>query len=153
MGIAHPLQAKIASPVNTPREGGYSYLIIVSLAREALLKLIKMTTQPLFQRIKRGLMVMLVVSLAWFQAITINPAQAEGQKKYIDSEGKDLTAFVECLPEDYNKADLGSAIAKFGNDYLERVFRLKENTEDYKVSEQEKQLQNCLQAKGIRPKS
>lgn len=152
MGFAHPLQAKIASPVNTPGERGYFYLIIVSLAREALLKLIKMTTQPLFQRIKRGLMVMLVVGLACFQAMTSNPAQAEEQK-YVDSEGKDLTAFVECLPEDYNQADLGSAIAKFGNDYLERVFRLKENTEDYKVSEQEKQLQACLQAKGIRPKS
>ena len=95
---------------------------------------------------------MLAVSLVWFQAMSGNPAQAE-QQKYVDSEGKDLTAFVECLPEDYNQADIGNAIAKFGNDYLERVFRLKENTQDYKVSEQEKQLQECLQAKGIRPKA
>jgi len=108
--------------------------------------------QPLFQRLKRGLMVMLVISLAWLQTLTTSSAQAEEQQ-YIDSDGKDLTAFVQCLPEDYNKPDLSNAIAKFGNDYLERVFRLKENTEDYKVSEQEKQLQQCLQAKGIRPKS
>ena len=112
-----------------------------------------MTPNFILQQLKRAALVLFVFSFAWLQTLTVNPAQAEEQQKYIDSEGKDLTALVECLPQDYNKADLGNAIAKFGNDYLERVFRLKENTEDYKVSEEEKQIQECLKSKGIRPKS
>lgn len=111
-----------------------------------------MTKQPILQQLKRAVALILVASFAWLQTLTSTPAQAEEQK-YIDAEGKDLTPIVECLPEDYGKADLGSAIAKFGNDYLERVFRLKENTEDYKVSKQEKQFQECLQRKGIKPKA
>jgi hypothetical protein len=117
-----------------------------------LLILIKMTTQSLLQKVKRGLIMTLAVSLAWLQILTTNPVLAE-EGKYVDSEGRDLTAVVECLPENYGKGDLQNAIAKFGNDYLERVLRLKDNTEDYKVSEDEKQFQECLKSKGIRPKS
>jgi hypothetical protein len=111
-----------------------------------------MLNHPLWQQLKRALLIAFVLGLACLQTITSHPAQAE-EGKFVDSEGKDLTAVVECLPENYGKADLQSAIAKFGNDYIERVFRLKENTEDYKVSEDEKQFQECLQRKGIKPKA
>ncbi|AFZ44078.1 hypothetical protein PCC7418_1910 [Halothece sp. PCC 7418] len=111
-----------------------------------------MFTHPLWKQLKRGLLVAVVLGFALVQTVTSHPAQADAEK-YVDSEGRDLTAVVECLPEDYGKADLQSAIAKFGNDYLERVFRLKENTEDYKVSEDEQQFQQCLQRKGIKPKA
>ncbi len=109
--------------------------------------------QSFVRPLKRVLLTVLVLGFAWLQTLTTNPAQAGEAKKYLDPEGKDLTALVECLPENYNKGDLGNAISKFGNDYLERVFRLKENTEDYKVSKEEKQIQECLKSKGIRPKS
>lgn len=115
--------------------------------------MIIMTHQPFLKQLQRTLLVVLVGSFAWLQVFGNISAQAETQKKYIDAEGRDLTAVVECLPEDYGKGNLEKAIAKFGNDYLERVLRLKENTEDYKVSEDEKQLQECLKSKGIRPKS
>lgn len=112
-----------------------------------------MKNQSFFKQLQRLLLVILVGSLAWLQILGNSSAQAETQKKYIDGDGKDLTAFVECLPESYGKGNLKKAIAKFGNDYLERVLRLKENTEDYKVSDDEKQIQECLKSKGIRPKS
>ena len=112
-----------------------------------------MTTQTLFQQLKRAFLAMLLIGFACLQTFTSNPAQAEEVKSYIDSEGRDLTAFVECLPDEYGKGDLQVALSKFGNDFLERVFRLKENTEDYKVSAAEKEVQQCLKSKGIRPKS
>lgn len=111
-----------------------------------------MTDQTFFQPLKRSLILLLVATVAWLQMFLSAPAQA-GEATYVDAEGRDLTAVVECLPENYGKGDLESAIAKFGNDYLERVFRLKEDTKDYKVSEDEQQFQQCLQQKGIRPKS
>lgn len=114
--------------------------------------MIIMFKHSLWHPLKRALLIAFVVGFACLQTLTSQPAQADG-KQFIDSDGRDLTAVVECLPENYGKGDLKSAIAKFGNDYLERVFRLKENTEDYKVSEDEKQFQQCLQRKGIRPKA
>lgn len=111
-----------------------------------------MFNHSLWQQLKRTLLIAFVLGFALVQTVTSHPAQADEQK-FVDSEGRDLTAVVECLPENYGKADLQSAIAKFGNDYLERVFRLKENTEDYNVSADEQQFQECLQNKGIRPKA
>ncbi|MFP4135075.1 MAG: hypothetical protein ACLFQP_11170 [Halothece sp.] len=112
-----------------------------------------MTTQALLQPLKRAFLAMVLIGFACLQIFTSNPAQAEEAKSYIDPEGRDLTAFVECLPDEYGKGNLQTALGKFGNDFLERVFRLKENTEDYKVSAAEKELQQCLKSKGIRPKS
>ncbi len=78
-------------------------------------------------------------------------AAANAAEQYLTPDGNDITALVDCLPEQLSEGDLQRAIAEAGNDYLERVFQTKENYDDYKISEAEKEFQACLKRQGIVP--
>ncbi|NJL86898.1 MAG: hypothetical protein HC886_14540 [Leptolyngbyaceae cyanobacterium SM1_1_3] len=93
--------------------------------------------------------VLLVV--VWLQAA---PAQAVVQadsSTFIDPNGNDVSAIAKCLPQQLTEGDLQRALDKFGNDYLERVFDLKEDYSEYKISQSEKEFQACLERQGITP--
>jgi hypothetical protein len=82
--------------------------------------------------------------------VGLQPAQA-AEETYIAPDGSDLTAIVTCLPEQLTKADLQRAISEFGNDYLERVFTLKDDYSEYDRNAAEKEFESCLRRKGITP--
>ncbi len=74
-------------------------------------------------------------------------AQASGQ--YIAADGTDLTAIVQCLPEQLSQPDLERALKESGNDFLEKVFNLKGNYSDYELEKAEVDYLNCLESKGV----
>ncbi len=75
------------------------------------------------------------------------PANAES---YITPDGEDITAMVDCLPQQLKVGDLDQAIGEFGKDYLERAFDVKDGS-DYQLTEAEEEYRACLQSKGITP--
>lgn len=80
----------------------------------------------------------------------LQPAQA-AKDAFVAPDGSDLTPVVACLPEQLTKADLQRAIAEFGNDYLERVFKLKDDYTEYDRNKAEAEFEACLRSKGITP--
>jgi len=82
------------------------------------------------------------------------PAYADTSRdvtKYISAEGRDLTAVAECLPKQLSQPNLARALRESGNDFIEKVFGLKENYDDYKLDETEVEYLNCLEDKGVTP--
>lgn len=71
--------------------------------------------------------------------------------QYVTAEGRDITAVVECLPEQLSDADLGRAIAESGQDFLEWVFQLKDDYSEYKLTDAGREFDRCLRSKGILP--
>jgi hypothetical protein len=103
--------------------------------------------------LRRWMVMGLIVTLVWLQGAIAAPAQAAFSfgDDFETPDGQDITEIVECLPQQLTEGDLQRAISKFGNDYLERVFQLKDDYGDYKISQAEKEFQSCLQSKGITP--
>jgi hypothetical protein len=81
-----------------------------------------------------------------------SPAMAD-EAPYVTPDGKDITAVVECLPDELSEGDLQRAIAESGKDYLERVFQLKSDYSDYDIAAAEEEFQSCLESKGITPEA
>ncbi|PSN15598.1 hypothetical protein C7271_20770 [filamentous cyanobacterium CCP5] len=103
--------------------------------------------QPLVQRIRT-----LAVVLLGFCLITTGfVAPAAAAETYVTPDGEDITAVVDCLPEELSEGDLQRAIAESGKDYLERVFNLKDDYSDYDIAAAEEEFQACLESKGITP--
>jgi hypothetical protein len=87
----------------------------------------------------------------WLQGSDMALAAQDNQDQYITPNGEDITALVECLPEQLTEGDLQRAIAESGKDYLERVFQTKSDYSEYEISQAEKEFQTCLQRKGVTP--
>jgi hypothetical protein len=79
------------------------------------------------------------------------PAYAADMERYITPDGEDITAMVDCLPQQLQTGNLKRAIAESGKDYLERTFNLKGDSSEYKLTEAEKEYRACLASKGITP--
>ncbi|MFE4107562.1 hypothetical protein [Almyronema epifaneia] len=108
------------------------------------MQIFKQVCQPL----SRWLMAAVLGVLVWFQAA---PAQAASSDGFVDPNGKDVTAIAKCLPQQLTEGDLQRALGEFGNDYLERVFDLKDNYSEYEISQAEEEFQSCLERQGITP--
>ncbi len=101
-----------------------------------------------FSSLRRALSVSL---LALFVCVGIaSPANAAEMKRYITPEGEDITAMVDCIPQQLKEGDLAQALGEFGKDYLERAFDIKDGS-DYDLTEAETEYRACLSRKGITP--
>jgi hypothetical protein len=84
----------------------------------------------------------------------VQPAYADNSEvspKYIGADGTDLTAMVECLPKTLSQPNLALALTESGNDFLQKVFDLRDNYDDYKVESVEAEYLTCMQSKGVTP--
>jgi hypothetical protein len=84
----------------------------------------------------------------------VQPAYADNSEmpsQYIGADGTDLTAMVECLPKTLSQPSLALALKESGNDFLEKVFDLKDNYGDYKVEPVEAEYLSFMQSKGVTP--
>ncbi|MGF1567120.1 MAG: hypothetical protein ACFCVD_03435 [Nodosilinea sp.] len=82
------------------------------------------------------------------------PAYADvlaSENSYVAADGRDLTAIAECLPKELSKGDLARALRESGNDFIEKVFDVKDNYSDYKLDDAEVEYLNCLKSKGFIP--
>lgn len=87
--------------------------------------------------------------LALFACVAIaSPASAAEMKRYITPDGEDITAMVECIPQQLKEGNLDQALGEFGKDYLERAFDVKDGS-DYDLTQAEEEYRACLSRKGI----
>lgn len=109
----------------------------------------------MIRSIRRWAVLGLIVTLAWLQGAVMSPAYAlfgqNNSGQFVAPDGRDLTAMVNCLPNELSEGDLKRAISEAGNDYLERVFQTKDRYGDYDISEAEERFQACLRRNGITP--
>ncbi|NEQ30408.1 MAG: hypothetical protein F6K04_05325 [Leptolyngbya sp. SIO4C5] len=105
------------------------------------------TFKQTLQQLSRWAVAAVLLMTVWLQAL---PAQA-ATNDFVDPSGNDVSAIAKCLPQQLTKGDLQRALDKFGNDYLERVFDLKEDYSEYEISQAESEFQACLERQGITP--
>ena len=106
--------------------------------------------RPWAQRCLLGFVIGLL-SLVWG---TASPAAADtlaDTPKYLSPDGRDLTAMAECLPKKLSQPNLDRALQESKNDFLEKVFDIKPNYDDYKLDETEMEYLACMEAKGVTP--
>ena len=85
---------------------------------------------------------------------TTDPAAADtlaDTPKYTTADGRDLTAMAECLPKKLSEPNLARALQESKNDFLEKVFDVKPNYDDYKLDETEMEYLSCMESKGVTP--
>jgi hypothetical protein len=70
-------------------------------------------------------------------------------KRYIAADGTDLTAMAQCLPRELSQGNLARALEESKNDFLQKVFDVKDNYSDYKLGESETKYLACLESKGF----
>lgn len=111
-------------------------------------------TRGLVQR----LMLTLLIGLMWLSSgLPVSPAYAAtsptspASKRYIAADGTDLTAMAQCLPKQLSQGDVARALSESQNDFLEKVFGMKENYDDYKLDETEIAYLACMESKGVTP--
>lgn len=105
-------------------------------------------TRDLAQRLSA----LFLLGLLWLTASLAAPAQAaDAAKRYIAADGTDLTAMVQCLPKELSQGNLARALAEAQNDFIEKVFDVKDNYSDYKLDETEVRYLACLEGKGVTP--
>lgn len=83
-----------------------------------------------------------------------SPAAADNladAPRYVTADGRDLTAMAECLPEKLSEPNLARALQESKNDFLEKVFDVKSDYDDYKLDETEVQYLACMESKGVTP--
>ncbi|PSN18069.1 hypothetical protein C7271_14450 [filamentous cyanobacterium CCP5] len=78
-------------------------------------------------------------------------AEAAAAPRYIAADGTDLTAFAQCLPKQLSQPSFKRAIEQSGNDFLQKVFDVKNDYRAYKLDEAEIQHLDCMQQKGVIP--
>lgn len=110
-----------------------------------------MTT--LFQSFTRRIRTLAVVLLGVCLLAGSFAAPAAAEDTYITPDGEDITAIVDCIPEELSEGDLQRAIAESGKDYIERAFRTKDNYSDYDIAAAEEKFQACLESQGITPEA
>ncbi|TVQ26714.1 MAG: hypothetical protein EA367_00110 [Leptolyngbya sp. DLM2.Bin15] len=87
-------------------------------------------------------------------SLPVSPAYAAASpasKRYIAADGTDLTAMAQCLPKKLSQGDVDRALRESQNDFLEKVFGMKENYDDYKLDETEIAYLACMEGKGVTP--
>lgn len=102
----------------------------------------------------RRIAVALVVGLIVFSTFFTEPAHAEDlstSDTYISADGRDLTVVAECIPSQLSEGDLDRALRESGNDFLEKVFGVKQNYDDYKLDTTEIEFLECLKRNGVTP--
>lgn len=111
-----------------------------------------------FQFFTRGaaqrLAVALVAGLLWLSSSLFAPAYAADSpaaKRYIAADGSDLTAMAQCLPKELSQGNFVRALRESQNDFLEKVFDIKDNYDDYKLDETEIAYLACVESKGVTP--
>lgn len=96
----------------------------------------------------------LIISIIGFVFGMVYPAYADapqGSGQYIAADGSDLTAVAECLPKRLSQPSLARALQESRNDFLEKVFDVKDNYMEYKLDDSEVEYLNCLRRKGVTP--
>ncbi|PSN13417.1 hypothetical protein C7293_16025 [filamentous cyanobacterium CCT1] len=98
------------------------------------------------------LAIAVLVGLLCFTSALCAPAYASESadaKRYIAADGTDLTAVAQCLPRELSQGNLARALAESKNDFLQKVFDVKDNYSDYKLGESETRYLACLESKGF----
>jgi hypothetical protein len=109
-----------------------------------------------FQCFTRGvaqrLTLLFLAGLLWLSASLFAPAYAADSptaKRYIAADGTDLTAVAQCLPKELSQGNLARALEESKNDFLQKVFDVKDSYSDYKLGNSETQYLACLESKGF----
>lgn len=115
-----------------------------------------MSTSQWFTRgVAQRLALALFAGLLWLSSsLFAAPAYAadlSAAKRYIAADGTDLTAMVQCLPKELSKGELDRTLQESKNDFLEKVFDVKDNYNDYKLGEAEVAYLACVESKGVTP--
>ena len=101
------------------------------------------------------LVLTLLAGLMWLSSsLFAAPAYADdspASKRYIAADGTDLTAMAQCLPKKLSQGNVARALRESRNDFLEKVFDVKDNYDDYKLDETEIAYLNCVESKGVTP--
>jgi hypothetical protein len=92
-----------------------------------------------------------VLSIVIGMASPAYAGTSQSAVEYVAADGSDLTAVAECLPKQLSQPSLGRALRESGNDFLEKVFSLKDEYGDYKLDEAEIAYLTCLKEKGVTP--
>ena len=94
----------------------------------------------------------LLAGVIWLLTSLFAPAYADNSpdaKRYIAADGTDLTAVAQCLPKQLSQGNLARALQESQNDFLEKVFDVKDNYSDYKLGDSEAEYLACLDSKGF----
>lgn len=108
------------------------------------------TLRTLAQRLLLGCMIGIIGLIVG----AASPAAADiltDAPRYMSPDGRDLTAMAECLPKKLSQPNLDRALQESKNDFLEKVFDIKPNYDDYKLDETEMEYLACMEAKGVTP--
>jgi hypothetical protein len=116
-------------------------------------------TMPVSKRFSRGvaqrLALALFAGLLWLSsslfAAPAYAADSSAAKRYIAADGTDLTAMAQCLPKSLSQGNFARVLQESKNDFLEKVFDVKDNYDDYKLDEAEVAYLACVEAKGVTP--
>ena len=80
------------------------------------------------------------------------PAYADAvqsAEQYVAADGTDLTAIAGCLPKELSQPSLKRALRESGNDFLQKVFSVKDDYTEYKIDQAESEYLDCLESKGF----
>jgi hypothetical protein len=95
-----------------------------------------------------------LAGMLWLLSSLVTPAYADnsaGARRFIAADGTDLTAMAQCLPRQLSQGNLSRALSESKNDFLEKVFDMKENYSDYKLGDSEIEYLACVESKGVIP--
>lgn len=93
-----------------------------------------------------------LAGLLWLSSSLFAPAYAaDAPKRYIAADGTDLTAMAQCLPKELSQGNFARALREAQNDFLEKVFDVKDNYNDYKLDDTEIAYLACVESKGVTP--
>mgnify|MGYP006270330121 CR=1 FL=1 len=109
------------------------------------------STKPL-RRVAKSFLAILVMGLLSLGIGLEQPAYADNSQttgEYIAADGSDLTAVALCLPKELSQPSLKRALRESGNDFLQKVFSVKEDYTEYKLDQPESEYLDCLKSKGV----
>ncbi len=107
-----------------------------------------------FAALSQSLIVLLLAGMLWLTTSLFGPAYAADgtdAKRYIAADGTDLTAMAQCLPKELSQGNFARALREAQNDFLEKVFDVKDNYDDYKLDATEIAYLACVESKGVIP--
>jgi hypothetical protein len=105
-----------------------------------------------FRRVAQSLLLGLLVAVVGLGFGFAQPAYADdGQssEQYVAADGTDLTAIALCLPKELSQPSLKRALRESGNDFLQKVFSVKDEYTEYKIDSAEAEYLDCLESKGF----
>lgn len=99
----------------------------------------------------RYLVGVLLAGLIWLLPQLMAPAyaaDAPATQRYIAADGTDLTAMVQCLPKELSQGSFSRALREAQNDFLEKVFDVKDDYSSYKLDSAEVEYLACVERQG-----